>query len=278
MLRISRAVNSTRLAQSRTDRPAIVVVSIVREKLFGSDTIEEALKVVDSKSSRRDGPLRVLAGINDQEFQLIRKSMTSRRSVKGRFMSPLLVMCSKNGISIAGIGRKLTATSSKLSTISMANPLQFYKLLWMLGTKSISLFRTPLARPFLESRIPSYVNGYFKDASECMALKILKTSALHPGDTIIAVVPLENSVDVISSLESPYFGSLDLAQLERKIGELEEDRVGVWIPVFICYIAIPIYLIYRLVNQASHVELTDLSNFETEGLALGTWVRDKRRD
>ena len=85
-------------------------------------------------------------------------------------------------------------------------------------------------------------------------------------------------MEVISCLESPFFGSLDLKQLERKIGELEEDKIGVWIPVLICYIAVPIYLIYRLVKKASDVELTDSSNFETEGLALGTWVRDKRRD
>ena len=234
--------------------------------------------MVDTISCKKAGPLQVLVGINDQEFHLIQKSLTARNSLKGKFMSPLVSMCQQNSIPVDFAGRKLTATSSRLSWVSFSRPMQFYKLLWILASKSMSLIRTPQARPFLKQRIPAYVDTYFDEASECMALKIVRARQCVSEQTVIGVVPIENTADVLARLESGSLSAFTEAQIDARIRDLEEERAGLWIPVIFMYLILPAYTVYQGFRFVSSKKLTDFGNYETQGIALGTWVRDTRRD
>lgn len=250
----------------------IVLVGIIREKLFGQDTIEEALKVVDSISSR--GPTRVLAGINDLEFKLIEKSVSSRNKLKGRFMSPLVVLCNQSNIPIEPVGRKLSATSSRLSSVAFWNPLQFYKTLWLVGMKSWSLVRAPSARKYIDKSIPAFSDAYFREGSKCMALKIAEAVRRSKETNVVSIVPMENYHDVIDQLDAVLNGDAPM----RPIDELDSDVAGLWIPVVILYLLLPSYASYQVISRTKRSELGELANYETQGIALGTWVRDTRRD
>ncbi len=250
----------------------IAVVGIVREKLFGPDTIEEALKTVDSLSTR--GTTRVLLGINDQEFALIEKSVFSRNNLKGRFMSPLVVLCKQNYIPIECVGRKISATSSRLSNAAFWNPVQFYKTLWLVSTKSWSQVRAPSARKYIDKSIPIFSRVYFTEGSECMTLKIAQAVERSSESYVVTVVPMENYFDVLESLED----TLQRVPSPARLEELELESAGLWIPVVLLYLMFPMYVLYRIIQLAGRTELTELANYETQGIALGTWVRDTRRD
>ncbi len=257
----------------------MVLVGIVRERLFGGDTVEEALKVIDNISSKHPRSTKTLVAINDQEFNLIEKSLSSQRRIKGRFMSPVMALCKSNSIPYTCIGRKITATSSRLSSVFMKRPLELYKLLWIITSKSLSLVRTPQARQYIKSSVPSFVDAYFVEGSETMAIKIIKN--VHESDVkkMIAVVPLENYHDIVQILESRQSGRQDISDLDRKLNYLEEDVVGLWAPVLLLYIACPILILTMGVKKLSNARFAELSNFETEGVSIvGSWVRDKRRD
>lgn len=252
-------------------------MGIIRERLFGLDTIEEALKVVDNVSSRSSS-VRVLVGLNDQEFELIDKSVTSKNQLRGRFMSPLVVMCRQNSIPIEPIGRKLTATSSRLSAAAFYNPWEFYKMLWIMTTKSWTLVRAPSARRYLEKSIPHFTERYLKEGSDCMALKIAQSVNEFPETQIIAVTPMENTFDVVERLESDDFINRSTDDFERILLDIESDGAGLWIPVFLIYILLPTAVGYTGLRYLWRHKLSELSHFETQGIALGTWVRDSRRD
>ena len=199
--------------------------------------------------------------------------------MKGRFMSPVVALCNQNHIPVKHVGRNLIPTSSRLSTVAFTNPWQFYKLLWLLLTKSWTLIRTPSARDYLASRVPVLVDTYLREGSECMALKIFQnTGELPDSHDLVAVVPLENYPEVTSTLEAKTRGVPDLKRVAQRTAELEQEGLGLWIPVFLLYLFLPCYSMYWLVTGLMRTELTELDNYETQGIALGTWVRDKRRD
>ena len=281
ILSASRLLRTTKVIPLVHGATELVMVGITRERFFGPDSIEEALKVVDTLSSgnrHEQSKLKVLVGINDQEFLLITKSVGGRNSVKGRFMSPLVVLCRQYSIPISSISRNLAATSSKLSNVSLFNPFEFYKLLWIIGSKSLSLIRTPQARPYLSKQIPAYVSSYIREGSYCMTLKILHESRKDNISKLVAVVPLENLSDIVSMLETKILSDLTDTEVQSKISELDTDAVGLWVPVFLCYVVLPIVFLYETIRIGLRGELGELSNYETQGIALGTWVRDKRRD
>jgi pheromone shutdown protein TraB len=210
------------------------------------------------------------------EFNLIKKSVSSRNRTQGRFMSPIVTMCSTSSIPISYIGRKLSSTSSRISQTCMRDPLQFYSLLWLLVSKRVTILRTPQARQFLKERIPMIVSTYIDEGSRCMGTKILLEASKGSSDQLVAVLPLENFqgvIDAIAELES-----FDPQKLDMTRAVLEEDRIGVWLVVLPLYILAPLYMIFLGVAYLMRAEMTELSNFETQGIALGTWVRDKRRD
>ena len=98
-MRLSRILSATKVINLPGTR-RLVVVGIIRERLFGPDTVEESLKVIDNISSVGNSSVEVLVGLNDQEFGLIKKSMRSRNSLKGRFMSPVVALCSQGSIPV----------------------------------------------------------------------------------------------------------------------------------------------------------------------------------
>jgi hypothetical protein len=257
----------------------VVLVGIVRERLFGPDTIEEALRVVDNLWSRPDN-LKVLLGINDKEFEIISKSISSKNSVKGKFMSPLVALASQYKIPHAYVGRNLTATSSRLSLVSMTHPWQFYKLLWTIASKSLSLVRTPQARPFLLAHIPAFVESYLVEGSQIMTMKLLREIKTRTSySKYIAIVPMENYADVKQSLEGREYVDLSNEELGSRIKGLEGDTIGLWIPVLVAYFVLPFTLLVKAMSYLCRTEIGELANYETEGVALiGSWVRDKRRD
>lgn len=235
------------------------------------------MKVVDTASCKVDPSksLKVLLGINDQEFQLIQKSLCSRNILKGKFMSPLLALCHQNEIAVDWIGRKLTATSSRLSYVSFFHPVQFYKLVYMLMTKSWSLIRTPQALPHLQRSIPHMAKAYVVEGSECMVLKIRNAMDTIPFQQIVAVIPLENFHIVVEGLQT--YQRISGPDSSRLV-DLEAEGVGLWLPVLALYILLPVIFSIYLVRELNSGRLVDLSNYETQGIALGTWVRDRRRD
>lgn len=275
MFRICHALRTTKLIPIKNDRQ-VILVGILREKLFGPDTIEEALKVVDSVSLKSKTEMTVFVGINDQEFTLIQKSVRSATNLKGKFMSPLIALCAKYNITVSPIGRKLTATSSQLSRICFENPPQFYRLLWLLSTKSLSQLRSPQARPFLDRHIPLIATKYFDDGSDCMSLKIIQGLNDSESNSIIAVVPMENVPRIQKNLE--HLEDVEELVFPKTMDILENEDLGLWIPVLVLYVFMPLYLVYEAICSVAAAEVTEMANFETQGLALGTWVRDKRRD
>ena len=235
------------------------------------------MKVVDGSSCKIESAkdLKVLVGINDQEFNLIKKSLQSRHSVKGRFMSPLVALCTQNKLDCDWIGRKLVATSNRLSSVSFKNPLQFYRLGFILIVKSWSLLRTPQALPFLLKSVPAYVEGYLKEGSECMFLKIQNHLRMPQYQRIIAIVPMENFSTVVTSLESiDNVNALD----ESRIHTLDSEKGGKWVLLVCLYVLLPLSSVIGIAKLLYGSKLKDLSNYETQGIALGTWVRDRRRD
>ena len=254
-------------------------MGIVRERLFGNDTVEEALKVVDNISSKYPTSIRTLVGINDQEFNLINKSLTSRRSLKGRSMSPVLAMCHSNSIPYHCIGRKISATSSRLSCVFMKHPLELYRLLWIIANKSLSVVRTPQARQYIEGRVPKFVKAYFVEGSDTMAYKILMK--VHDSDDakIVAIVPMENFHDIVQILESKPLEQETISDVERKLNYLEEDMLGLWGLVLVVYIIAPVMMSAVMLRKAYNWRFAELGYFETEGVSIvGSWVRDRRRD
>jgi hypothetical protein len=120
------------------------------------------------------------------------------------------------------------------------------------------------------------VSTYIDEGSRCMGTKILLEASKGSSDQLVAVLPLENFqgvIDAIAELES-----FDPQKLDMTRAVLEEDRIGVWLVVLPLYILAPLYMIFLGVAYLMRAEMTELSNFETQGIALGTWVRDKRRD
>ena len=276
MFRLTPRFFSTKVLTLKNGKE-LISVGIIRERLFGPDTIEEALKVVDSITSRHKS-VRVLVGLNDKEFELIDKSVSSRNQLRGRFMSPLVVMCRQSSLNVEPIGRKLTATSSKLSSAAFFNPLEFYKVLWIIMSKSWSLVRAPSARRYLERSIPRFTESYFSEGSECMASKIARTVHLGPETHIIAVTPMENTFEVVERLEAHGLLNQPLNDLEVRLRELESEGAGLWVPVFILYVLFPLMTVYGGVRYLMGTKLGELGHYETQGIALGTWVRDSRRD
>ena len=277
-MRLSRILSATKVINLPGTR-RLVVVGIIRERLFGPDTVEESLKVIDNISSVGNSSVEVLVGLNDQEFGLIKKSMRSRNSLKGRFMSPVVALCSQGNIPVEYIGRRLTSTSSRLSSTALANPWQFYKLLMLMATKSWSLVRTPSARDFLNLRVPSFADAYLREGSACMALNILqRVNHRSTSESVVTVVPLETCPEVLNFIGSLQSEGCEQETILQRIAALQRDGVGVWMPVLILYILLPCYGMYRVSRLFMGTELTELSNYETQGIALGTWVRDKRRD
>ena len=274
MLRLAFPRFATKVVQIGDSR--LVVVGIIRERLFGSDTIEEALRMVDNLTSS-GGSVNVCIGINDQEFGLIQKSLKTKKSVKGKFMSPLISLCSQYSIPYASIGRRLTATSSRLSTVAMTRPDEFYTLLSILVTKSLSLIRTPQAREYLTRRVPRFTQNYLTDGSECLTLKSVQSlRAAGIGVTTVAVVPFENFHDIVSSVDR--ISRLSHEAISERIRQLDSDAGGFWIPVLLLYVTTPIICVYQLGRYLVSLNVGDLGNYETQGIALGTWVRDKSRD
>jgi len=241
--------------------------------------VEEALKVIDNVSSRHPKSTGTLVGINDQEFNLIEKSLTSPKSLRGRFMSPVISLCNSSDIPFTCVGRKITATSSRLSCVFMRHPLEFYKLLWIITSKSLSVLRTPQARSFIEHRVPNFAKAYFDEGSETMAIKILQSVNELRYDKTVAIVPLENYHAIINFLELWKVESANPLDLQRKLQFLEEDTVGLWAPVLIMYVLAPILMIGTIAKKLKDAYFGESSNFETEGVSIvGSWVRDKRRD
>jgi hypothetical protein len=275
MLRCHQVLHSVKILTTRFPKQ-VICVSINRERLFGADTIEEAMKVVDSVSSKGN-PVRVLAGINDQEFNLIDKSVSSRNSLRGRFMSPLVVMCRQNQIPVDFVGRRLTATSSRLSTVVLKHPLEFYKAIWLVVFKSWALIRAPHARRYLDKLIPNLARSYLAEGSEMMALKT-ELCLRKSDEDLIVTVPMENSQEVLQILEEGRLAESSDDILERRIEAMDSDGSGYWLPVAILYLFLPIALLFELFKWIGKNELTELANYETQGIALGTWVRDSRRD
>jgi len=269
-------LRSTKVIPFGDGKKEIILVGIIRDRVFGKDTIEEALRVVDTMSVKRGNSLEVLVGINDHEYKLLTESSQKPARGKGKFMAPLFSLCLQNQISIRNMGRSLTAVSSRVSIISMKSPIEFYKLLWLLATKSSSVFRSDQIRPFLRSRIPSYVSGYFDEAGECMALKIIERVRASGNDSYVVVLPFEHSLSVEEGITSK--GKIDSDTIRSRISHLEEDDLGLWIPVILLYMCFPIALIFKFVTYVGNVQLKELSNYKTEGIVLGTWVRDKSRD
>ena len=271
MLKRALATHSTKVITANTDLK-VVLVGIGRERLFGADTIEEALKIVDSLS--RQGPTRVLAGVNDQEFKLMDKSVASKNKLKGRFMSPLVVLCRQRNIPIESIGRRLSATSSRLSLVAFSNPIQFYKGLWLGVTKSWGILRAPSARKYVEKVIPKLSTVYLTEGSEYMALKVFAAINEAGEEQLACVVPMENYFDIVRMFEP----AGDIPKVDQRLRELESHGPGLWMMIIIMYLLAPSYLVYRVLYWVSKSELIEFANFETQGIALGTWVRDKRRD
>jgi len=228
----------------------------------------------------KSSKFKVLVGINDKEFDIITKSLTSRNLLKGKFMSPIIAMVSQYEIANGYVARNLTATSSRLSLTAMKNPLQFYKLMWTIATKSLSLVRTPQARPLLEQKIPSFVDSYLKEGSEVMSLKLL--NEVRNGESFekfVAVVPMENLEDVYQSLNSRELEKLARDAVDMRLNVLQKDSVGLWIPVLVMYCIFPIAFLIKGLKYIGNAEIGELANFETEGVVIiGSWVRDKRRD
>lgn len=258
----------------------VILVGIIREKLFGKDTIEEAMKVVDNVSCQLTPgtSMKVLLGINDQEYNLIKKSLRSRNSLKGKFMSPVIALCDQNQIESDWIGRNLAATSSRLSRISLYYPLQLGRLCFILVSKSWALIRTPQARPFLQSKIPDYVEGYINENAECMALKIQDELCRSSTNKLVAVVPFENYPLILEALEGVPVSNINSLDVGERIEELDSPGISHWLIVIGLYLVIPAVLIFESLTRMNSSKLKDLSNYETQGIALGTWVRDKRRD
>jgi hypothetical protein len=279
MLKISRALNATKVLQVDNARQ-LVLTGIARERLFGPDTIEEAMKVVDNLSRNLPNPqtLKVLVGINDQEFALIDKSTNRGSRLRGRFMSPLIALCRQNAIPLAHIARNLSATSCRLSSVSFMNPLQFYNALWILASKRLSLVRTPSARGYLERKLPALAHAYLGEGSDAMALKIMSHVARDLSTNIVAVVPMENYADVLAKLESAELRRIQADIISEGIVHLESYESGLWIPVLLLYIMCPIYTLFLLGKFIPGTDMSEFGNYETQGIALGTWVRDRRRD
>jgi hypothetical protein len=280
MWRVSRTLNATKVINLH-DLRRIILVGIVRERLFGQDTIEEAMKVVDQVSRVTVGSTsnaKVLVGINDQEFNLIDKSVNSRNKLRGRFMSPLVVLCRKSSIPVESVARRLAATSSRLSKACLRQPFQFYKTLAILATRRLNLVRTPSAKPYLMSKVPAIAGAYIDEGAKCIAFKIALEVTREGAQDTVAVVPMEFFADVSSEVEALPAVIHRSEVFEQSIRKLESDDVGYWIPVFLLYIFLPLYGLTVAINKLASVELGELRNYETEGIALGTWVRDKRRD
>lgn len=252
-----------------------IIVGIIRERLFGPDTIEEALKVVDNVSltvPNKPG-FSVVAGINDMEHKLISASIDSRRRSEARFMSPLVKMCVQNSIPLKHIGRNLVTTSSRLSQACLRHPYEFYSLLWVLATKRITIMRTPQAKSFLMQKIPSIASVYIDEGSIYMGTRIVQEINQSTDDRLVAVVPMENFASVVDLV-----GRLDSSGSEDVISDIDKECMGVWLPVFIIYILLPCAIVYKSVSHMLTSHVSELSNYETQGVALGTWVRDLRRD
>lgn len=276
MIRLSKLVRATKIVPVHGIGKEIIVIGIVRDRLFGIDTIEEALKRVDTVASKDQQGMEVLAGVNKHDAHLINLSISKNTRTKGKFMSPLFAFCQNNGIPINHIGRSLTAISSELSMVSMRNPLEFYKLVWLLSTRPLSSLRSQQARQFLRKRIPSYVTSYFDVCGEFLAMNILKKLLCSEKNEIVAVIPIEHFFTVCEGLANPKLK--DAERISQRINHLEEDGLGLWLPVLLLYIIIPSAFLYKSLIYLASGKITELSKFETEGLVLGTWVRDKTRD
>ena len=112
-----------------------------------------------------------------------------------------------------------------------------------------------------------------------MALNILqRMNHRSTSESIVTVVPLENYPEVLNFIGSLQSEGCEQETILQRIAALQRDGVGVWMPVLILYILLPCYGMYRVSRLFMGTELTELSNYETQGIALGTWVRDKRRD
>lgn len=259
----------------------VVVVGVIRERLFGIDTIEEAMKVVDKLSSKSNASTstQVLLGINDQEFNLIKKSLSSRNSLKGRFMSPVMAMCHSYSIPVSYVGRNITTTSGRLSNVFLRHPAELYKVLWIIFSKSLSVLRTPQARPFVYQRVPHFVNEYLLEGSRTMTFKLLQQIRLNDYETTVAVIPMENFHDVTSFFDRSDVASLGSEEILQTIATLDEEASGVWIPVIILYIIFPCTALFLASSCLLSAELGEMKNFKTEGFSIvGSWVRDVRRD
>ena len=276
MMRLSGSLMSTKVLPLLGSENQVVLVGIKRDRYFGQDSIEEALKVADSLSAKHSGFFEVLAGINQHEYQLSSASVLKRKHAKGCYMSPLIDLCFQNKIPISHVGRSVTATSSKLSSVSFSNPLEFYKLLWLLAIRSFNALRSPQARSSLRKRIPSYVASYFDEAAECMALKIIEKLRKSHKTTFVVVVPLENYVDVSHQITELH--SITDERARERLSQLEDDNVGLWLPVLLLYILLPCGICYEAVKFFGSSQISQMSKYETEGILLGTWVRDKTRD
>lgn len=276
MIRLSKSLRSTKVLPLLGKENQVVLVGIKRDRYFGQDSIEEALKVVDSLSSKHSGFFEVLAGINQHEYHLSSASVLKRKNAKGCFMAPLFDLCFQNRIPISHVGRSVTATSSKLSSVSFSNPLEFYKLLWLLAIRSLNALRSQQARSSLRKRIPSYVSTYFDEAGECMALKIIEKLRKSGQTSFVVVVPLENFADVSHQITEMY--STTDERVTERLSQLEDDNIGLWLPVLLLYILLPCGICYEALMFFGRSPMSQMSKYETEGILLGTWVRDKTRD
>ena len=158
------------------------------------------------------------------------------------------------------------------------NPLQFYKALWILATKRLSLVRTPTARGYLERKVPALAHAYLSEGSDAMASKIMSEVAKASNTNIVAVVPMENYADVLSQLETGALQRLAVDAISARIAHLESYETGLWIPILLLYIICPIYAFILLMRYIPGTDMSEFANYETQGIALGTWVRDRRRD